>query len=89
MEIQFDRLPLKMEGGKAAPLSHLEALGFKFGDVIDEECIQCTPPIGWKRLLIPCSQWSDIVDDTGAVRGSMRIVAFENNRHASLIWNEN
>jgi len=50
-----------------------EALGFVFGDPLPDDPLFCNAefPEGWRLVASDHSMWSEIVDETGARRGSV------------------
>ena len=50
-----------------------EALGFTFGDPLPGDPLFCNAefPEGWRLVASDHSMWSEIVDETGARRGSV------------------
>ena len=60
--------PLEIHG---ATREELEAIGFVFGEPVDELFQECTLPEGWTIRPTDHSMWSHIVDENGEVRGSI------------------
>ena len=60
-----DRLPIDM---KMTTREELEAIGFVFGEKLDDLFVQCKLPNGWTRRATDHSMWSDIIDDQGRER---------------------
>lgn len=84
--VESDVLPVNLMGAKA----DFEALGFKFGAVIegDEIFQSCTLPAGWKRERGDHSMWTYIVDSEGRRRVAVfyKAAFYDRNAHASLEW---
>lgn len=53
------------------PRAELEALGFVFGEPIDDLFVSVTFPAGWSKKATDHSMWSDLLDDQGRKRGSI------------------
>jgi hypothetical protein len=56
---------------KDCPQADLEALGFVFGEDVDDLFVQVNMPAGWKKRATSHSMWSDLLDDKDRVRGSI------------------
>lgn len=68
--------------------SQMEALGFVFGETVDDLFVQCTLPSGWsKRADEHSSFWSGILDATGAERAALFYKAAFYDRKAYLRFN--
>ena len=67
--VNSDVLPIEMNGGKRGDY---EALGFVFGDVVDDLFQAVTLPGGWRREGSDHSMWSYVVD----AEGSRRVAVF-------------
>lgn len=79
----FRQLPKDMgrDGRKVA-----EALGFVFGEDVDDIFVSVTAPVGWTMQATDHSMHSDIVDDQGRRRGSIFYKAAFYDRRASGRW---
>lgn len=64
MLVASSDLPKDMSPNREA----FEAVGFKFGEDVDELFVKCTLPAGWKREASDHSMWSYIVDEEGRKR---------------------
>lgn len=62
----------------------LEALGFQFGDPVDDLFIACTLPTGWHKEGTGYSMWSTLKDDKGRNRASIGYKAAFYDRWASF-----
>lgn len=47
------------------------AVGFVFGDAVDDLFVNAKFPEGWKKKPTDHSMWTDIVDETGKKRGGI------------------
>lgn len=56
---------------KYLPRAELDALGFVFGEPVDDLFISCQFPVGWSKRSTDHSMWSELVDPEGNVRGSI------------------
>lgn len=56
---------------KDCPQKDLEALGFVFGEPIDDLFINATFPAGWRKKATDHSMWSELLDETGKKRGAI------------------
>jgi hypothetical protein len=65
-----------------------EALGFKFGESVDDLFLNADMPPGWKRAATDHSMHSDIIDEKGRRRvGVFYKAAFYDRRaNAHLVW---
>jgi hypothetical protein len=61
-------LPIDM-GPRAR--THLESLGFEFGEQLDDLFIHCKFPAGWRKQGTEHAMHSDLLDDKGRRRGSI------------------
>jgi hypothetical protein len=79
----FTRLPKNMgpDGRKIA-----EALGFVFGEAVDEVFVAVTPPAGWSLKATEHSMHSDVLDASGEKRAGMFYKAAFYDRRADLYW---
>jgi hypothetical protein len=53
------------------PRKELKALGFVFGEPLDDLFLNVTFPPGWSKEATDHSMWSDLLDETGKKRGSI------------------
>lgn len=61
-----DQLPIECRN---ASREQLEALGFVFGEIIDELFIEAWLPKGWYKEITPHSMYTNLLDSRGRVRG--------------------
>ena len=66
------------------PRQQLEALGFQFGEPIDDLFVSVTFPAGWSKRATDHSMWSDLLDEKGRKRGSIFYKAAFYDRNASM-----
>lgn len=66
--VASDKLPID---GVDKNRQQLEALGFKFGSIVDKIFIECTLPQGWKKVASEHSMWSYLHDDKGRERAAI------------------
>jgi hypothetical protein len=66
--------------------SALEALGFTFGESIDDLFIACTLPAGWKKRGSSHSMWSYLDDAQGNERAGIFYKAAFYDRKAHISW---
>lgn len=59
------QLPKEMHG---VTREQLEAIGFKFGEPVDELFVTCTLPPGWKKQASDHAMYSHVLDDKGRKR---------------------
>lgn len=78
----FDRLPAQYNGAGTFPRETLEALGFSFGNEVDDIFIKATPPEGWTLRATENVLQTEIIDADGRVRGSLFYKAWPLDRHA-------
>ncbi len=64
----------------------LQALGFSFGQPVDDLFQQAMLPAGWAKRATNHDMWSEIVDDTGTVRANVFYKAAFYDRSAVLSW---
>lgn len=76
-----EQLPKEVRG---ATREQLEALGFKFGDDVDELFVTCTLPPGWKKQATGHSMHSDLLDDKGRRRAGIFYKAAFYDRRADM-----
>lgn len=69
---------------KDCPRKDLEALGFKFGEPVDDIFLSVTMPVGWRKQATDHSMHSDLLDDKGRKRGSIFYKAAFYDRHANM-----
>lgn len=79
------QLPKELHG---CTRESLEALGFKFGNDVDELFVTCTLPPGWKKQATDHSMHSDLLDDQGRKRAGIFYKAAFYDRRADLMWVE-
>lgn len=90
IEAQEKRGQLRQEKAKTLPIdlnkAQFEAVGFKFGKVIDKLFQEVDFPEGWTKRATDHSMWSDIVDEKGRKRGSIfyKAAFYDQSAHASL-----
>lgn len=60
-----EKLPIR------CPRAELEALGFVFGNPLDDLFIACQFPSGWTKRTTDHSLWTELIDPNGNVRGSI------------------
>jgi len=65
--VNSTNIPIEMHPGREA----FEAVGFTFGDAVDELFVSATLPVGWTREATGHSMHSNILDDNGRVRVSV------------------
>jgi hypothetical protein len=75
------QLPKEMRG---VTREQLEAIGFKFGEDVDELFVSCTLPPGWKKKATEHSMHSDLLDDKGRRRAGIFYKAAFYDRRADL-----
>ena len=63
-----------------------EALGFTFGEPVDELFVTATLPPGWKRQATDHSMWSKIVDEQGRERVAIfyKAAFYDRRAHARI-----
>lgn len=66
--VYSDTMPIKCGN---ASREQLEALGFSFGEQIDELFVQASLPEGWSKRPTDHSLWTDLLDDNGRIRGKI------------------
>ncbi len=66
--VASESIPKQING---ATREQLEALGFKFGNDIDELFVQCQLPPGWTKKATEHSMHSDLIDDKGRIRAGI------------------
>lgn len=68
------------------PQSELEALGFKFGEPVDDLFVAVQFPDGWKKKATDHSMWSELIDPEGKVRASIfyKAAFYDRKAHMSL-----
>jgi hypothetical protein len=79
--VHSDQIPVD------GPVDELEALGFKLGDVVEDDPIwrTCTLPEGWQRTRASdTAYWSYICDETGTQRIAIFYKAAFYDRSASF-----
>lgn len=62
-----DVMPIELRPSRSA----FEAVGFSFGDTIDDIFRQATLPDGWCKRPTDHSMHTELVDENGAVRGNI------------------
>ena len=62
----------------------LKAIGFVFGNDVDDLFVEVTMPNGWKKQPTEHSMWSDLLDDKGRKRAAIFYKAAFYDRSASL-----
>lgn len=79
--VESTHLPLKM--GKREPY---EALGFTFGEAVDNLFINATLPDGWTIRATDHSMWSDILDEKGRRRAGVfyKAAFYDRDAHMDL-----
>ena len=81
--VTTDMMPLELNPDRAA----FEALGFTFGEPVDDIFVNATLPPGWtKKPHESHSMWSDIYDETGKKRVSIfyKAAFYDRSAHADL-----
>lgn len=53
------------------PRAELEALGFVFGEPVDDLFVVVQFPTGWQKVATEHSMWSDLFDGEGKLRASI------------------
>lgn len=71
-------------GGAPESRAQWEALGFRFGNVVDELFVQASFPAGWRKRPCEHSMWSELLDDVGAVRAMIFYKAAFYDRRAHI-----
>ena len=68
------------------PREQLEALGFKFGEPVDDIFTAVQMPEGWSKKPTDHSMWSDLIDDRGRKRGGIfyKAAFYDRNAHMRL-----
>jgi len=66
------------------PREDLEALGFLFGENVDDVFVNVKFPKGWTKEATDHSMWSDLKDSLGNVRGGIFYKAAFYDRNAAL-----
>lgn len=63
-----------------------EALGFKFGKVVEGIFVEATFPAGWEKRPTDHSMWSDLVDNKGRKRGAIfyKAAFYDRSAHVHL-----
>lgn len=69
---------------RECPREQLEALGFQFGDPVDDLFVAVTMPHGWKKVPTEHQMHSDLVDDKGRKRGGIFYKAAFYDRRADM-----
>lgn len=81
--IANEYLPIEMYG---ISRDELTAMGFEFGESLDELFIRCKLPPGWKKVATSHSMHSDLVDDRGVIRAGIFYKAAFYDRRADMTW---
>lgn len=70
--------------------AEFEALGFVFGEPLDDLFVNVTFPTGWEKKPTDHSMWTDIVDETGKKRGAIfyKAAFYDRSAHAYLVKDE-
>lgn len=79
--VASEQLPKEIRG---ATREQLTALGFEFGDDVDELFVACKLPAGWSKRASAHSMHSDLIDDKGRVRAGIFYKAAFYDRRADM-----
>ena len=79
--VESEMIPKEVHG---ATREQLIALGFKFGDDVDELFVTCELPLGWTKLGTSHSMHSDLLDEHGRKRAGIFYKAAFYDRRASM-----
>lgn len=66
--VHSELLPIQLRGGDKAAF---EALGFVFGETVDDLFRKATLPAGWTKVATDHSMWSKVLDELGRERVSV------------------